>query len=385
MTPDTTTVYDVTSVLKSGTQTLTVNGSTFSGTVSGTSNGKNYWLFGMNRNGSLNQGSALIMYSTKLYKDGVMVRDFVPARRNSDNELGMYDTVSGQFFTNAGTGDFVAGNPVSDPVEIYTDGTVETIADSANHTATVATLLGVGDYKDEQNINTGAITRKVGIKVLDGTEDWNYSSNTFHWDIGPTGIAPNAQTLCTSYAYGTFGNFTMSGGNSWRLQLRDNRFTTKQELTSWLADQYNAGTPVIVIYPLVTETTESVTGQTMTTAPVRQVSGSLATTIRTMLTNGQELITESISSGIKIATTKYTEEAFAGLVTTLNEAIDKVTNIVNDTVQQATEIGVLAETKQDRPETDCPAGRKCLLIMGADNKPHWYLIQEQKVQSAKFK
>ena len=79
---------------------------------------------------------------------------------------------------------------------------------------------------------------------------------------------------------------------------------------------------------------------------------------------------------IKIATTKYTEDAFAGLVATLNSAIDKVTNIVDDTVQQATEIGVLAETKQDRPDTDCPAGRKCLLIMGADNKPHWYLIQE---------
>lgn len=34
----------------------------------------------------------------------------IPARRNSDNVLGMYDTVSGNFFTNAGTGDFIAGN-----------------------------------------------------------------------------------------------------------------------------------------------------------------------------------------------------------------------------------------------------------------------------------
>ena len=31
----------------------------------------------------------------------------------------------------------------------------------------------------------------------------------------------------------------------------------------WLADQYAAGTPVIVIYPLATPTTESVTGQTL--------------------------------------------------------------------------------------------------------------------------
>jgi len=37
------------------------------------------------------------------------VRNFIPARRNSDGVLGMYDTVSNTFFTNAGTGEFIAG------------------------------------------------------------------------------------------------------------------------------------------------------------------------------------------------------------------------------------------------------------------------------------
>jgi len=36
----------------------------------------------------------------------------IPARRNSDNVVGMYDTVSRNFFTNAGTGTFIAGNDV---------------------------------------------------------------------------------------------------------------------------------------------------------------------------------------------------------------------------------------------------------------------------------
>ena len=94
----------------------------------------------------------------------------------------------------------------------------------------------------------------------------------------------------------------------------------------------------------------------------------------TTVTQAEELLLDIPK--ITIATTKYTEDAFANLVTTLESAINKVTNIVDTTVQQATEIGELAQTKQDRPETDCPAGRKCLLIMGADNKPHWYLIQE---------
>ena len=32
--------------------------------------------------------------------------------RNSDGVLGMYDTVSQQFFTNAGTGTFIAGEVI---------------------------------------------------------------------------------------------------------------------------------------------------------------------------------------------------------------------------------------------------------------------------------
>ncbi len=34
---------------------------------------------------------------------------FIPCRRKSDNELGMYETVSGSFLTNQGTGSFIAG------------------------------------------------------------------------------------------------------------------------------------------------------------------------------------------------------------------------------------------------------------------------------------
>lgn len=36
-----------------------------------------------------------------------IVFDAVPAIRKSDNEIGMYDKVSGQFFTNQGTGEFL--------------------------------------------------------------------------------------------------------------------------------------------------------------------------------------------------------------------------------------------------------------------------------------
>lgn len=45
----------------------------------------------------------------KVYENGELIFDFIPVRRMSDNEIGMYDQVSGTFFGNAGTGTFNPG------------------------------------------------------------------------------------------------------------------------------------------------------------------------------------------------------------------------------------------------------------------------------------
>lgn len=45
----------------------------------------------------------------KVYENGELIFDFIPVRRMSDNEIGMYDQVSGTFFGNAGTGTFTPG------------------------------------------------------------------------------------------------------------------------------------------------------------------------------------------------------------------------------------------------------------------------------------
>lgn len=345
-----------------------------------------------------------------IYLNNTMVRNFVPAK-NSSGAIGMYDTVSGTFFTNKGTGDFVAGPdavPTPDaPMDIvsnngvvkygyksvnmfdkntalaegtmwgssgveiqnpnyygsnimpvigghtytrttgsgsdnifklkdgttrlitstsatitapenavnwrynyqnsvdrnavmvvegtslpdeyvpyggyglYVDGTAETITDSANHTATVATLLGVGDYRDTQNINTGAITRNVGVKVLDGTENWQKLGTGTAQD--PTRFAvsdfimfPNSDTIkCLSTHYPFSGVAPTGGGitpgtfnvgiynNIHYIRFAPTDITTLEGWTNWLKAQYAAGTPVIVIYPLAEPTTESVTGQTL--------------------------------------------------------------------------------------------------------------------------
>jgi len=55
-----------------------------------------------------------VFVSTKIYEatmfvSGVKIRNLVPAKRNIDNAIGMYDSVTGTFFGNAGTGTFIAG------------------------------------------------------------------------------------------------------------------------------------------------------------------------------------------------------------------------------------------------------------------------------------
>ena len=52
------------------------------------------------------------IYNCQFIENGVKERDFIPCYRKSDNEIGMYDTVTQTFFTNSGTGTFTKGNDV---------------------------------------------------------------------------------------------------------------------------------------------------------------------------------------------------------------------------------------------------------------------------------
>ena len=55
---------------------------------------------------------SITIYYCKIYDNDVLIRDFIPAKRKSDNAIGMYDKETETFFTNAGTGEFIAGPEV---------------------------------------------------------------------------------------------------------------------------------------------------------------------------------------------------------------------------------------------------------------------------------
>lgn len=74
-------------------------------------------LFGLNENGSFVQsGGGCYIYVMRFYDGSQLTHDFVPCYRKSDSKPGMYDLVTKQFFTNAGTGEFLVGPDVIDSI-----------------------------------------------------------------------------------------------------------------------------------------------------------------------------------------------------------------------------------------------------------------------------
>ncbi len=231
-------------------------------------------------------------------------------------------------------------------------------------------LRAVGDVADSYDATTGKITRNVGVKVFDGTEDWieypgiselYYSENAItnnkfnvpSLDIASTHFA--ATDSSTMENNGTLRFQQNTGTNlvtTHRLYLRNTAAANVTAFKQYLAQQYAAGTPVTVWYPLAEETTE-------------------------------DWPASYCETPIKIATTKYNETKFSPLNTALQNAISVVDSVVSNTITQAASIATLQAQKQTRPADDpsdannaenCPAGKKCLLVEDASGVPHWYEI-----------
>lgn len=152
---------------------------------------------------------------------------------------------------------------------IYTDGTTETVEiDTTGDTATAEMLLSVGNYQDVQSVLDGAVTRNVGVRVLDGTETIGTSNSTY--TISITGKVNTKTTLlCSHFTYSKktssqTDDLTIISFASNNIGFRYDACATKEAFGLWLKGEYDAGHPVIVVYPLATPTTETVTGQPLT-------------------------------------------------------------------------------------------------------------------------
>ena len=148
----------------------------------------------------------------------------------------------------------------------YVEGTSEVITvagGGTEQTASVANLFAVGEYEDTQNVMTGVVTRNVGIEIFDGTEDWKSGNNTGLYYISLAGKKYEKSVLVSThftYSSATSTQIThgemMCGSASANTYFRNTDCSTLTDWTTWLATQYSAGTPVMIVYPLATPQTE---------------------------------------------------------------------------------------------------------------------------------
>ena len=76
----------------------------------------NFYIFAQNRNGAFNEPISEKVYYCKIWDNGTLVRNFIPARRDSDSAIGMYDLANSSFYANAGSDAFAAGAEIPQTV-----------------------------------------------------------------------------------------------------------------------------------------------------------------------------------------------------------------------------------------------------------------------------
>jgi len=82
------------------------------GTIRTFTTPQNLIVFGYYSSPTTRSLSAIRLYHLKLWENNIIVRDFIPCYRNSDGEIGLYDSINDIFYTNQGTGVFTKGNDV---------------------------------------------------------------------------------------------------------------------------------------------------------------------------------------------------------------------------------------------------------------------------------
>jgi len=120
-----------------------------------------------NASGSYPSGYAnakMRLYYCRIYDGDMLVRNFVPCRRNSDGVLGVYDRVNDVFYANAGSDTFTAGSETGEIIGVI-HSTARKITRIYKGVDDVAQLLW----------SEGAALKSFAIAYLADDVTWNLS------------------------------------------------------------------------------------------------------------------------------------------------------------------------------------------------------------------
>jgi hypothetical protein len=112
--------YLIDATASGGSLTAYINGTKFTSSYTGNPySGRNQYLFCLNTASGPSGYVNSIVYNYKMYNGGTLVRDFIPAKRNSDGAVGMYDRVNSKFYTHSGSGSFIAGTAIPATTNVF--------------------------------------------------------------------------------------------------------------------------------------------------------------------------------------------------------------------------------------------------------------------------
>lgn len=141
-----------------------------------------------------------------------------------------------------------------DSVQLVKGGSDKFIPYIAPQSAPVVDLYAVGTYKDTYDAVSGKVTRRCGAVMWDGSETWNKNGTTSYY----TSVASRVNGQAIPYICSHSNNLQlfMTYNVGFKVSELPESVTDVDTLKAWLKAQHDAGTPVIFVFPLNTETTE---------------------------------------------------------------------------------------------------------------------------------
>ena len=124
----------------------------------------------------------------------------------------------------------------------------------APQSAPVVDLYAVGTYKDTYDAVSGNVTRRCGAVVWDGSETWSKNGTTSYYTSVENRV--NGQTIPYICSHSKDLQLFMTHNVGFKVSELPESVTDVDTLKAWLKAQYDAGTPVIFVFPLNTEIAE---------------------------------------------------------------------------------------------------------------------------------
>lgn len=120
------------------------------------------------------------IYWFKVYENGVLKLNFIPCYKKSDNVIGMYETETGAFYTNSGSGTFVKGANVSSVTyRTVLENTISGFNDIQESLSGIfSDISQPGNGKNAVNVRklVNSINNAAAIKLTNGTITRLYTS-----------------------------------------------------------------------------------------------------------------------------------------------------------------------------------------------------------------